>query len=144
MSNDPVPVAKGWEVRRWECSAEYSHEGQCDTVAWEPCATGDWVRYEDAMRHEFGKQLADAHLAKLAQVTAERDAAVAGGKFKRGDRVRKTKGSAWQGLVVGSYSTSLNPEGYNVESECHPGSVQIYPANALELVTDEVSWRGGV
>lgn len=60
-------------------------------------------------------------------------------KFKRGDRVRKTKGSSWQGVVCGEYSTALTPEGYAVESEREPGSVQIYPASALELVPDSVS-----
>lgn len=55
-------------------------------------------------------------------------------KFRIGDRVHKTKGSRWQGLVVGSYSTAMTPEGYAVESETEVGSVQIYPAAALELV----------
>ena len=53
-------------------------------------------------------------------------------KFRRGDRVRKKSGSHWQGYIVGSYSTKLTPEGYAVESEFHPGSVQIYPWQALE------------
>lgn len=52
--------------------------------------------------------------------------------FRRGDLVRKRSGSAWQGRVVGEYSTALTPDGYAVESDCHPGSVQIYPAKALE------------
>jgi len=52
--------------------------------------------------------------------------------FGLGDRVRKKSGAAWQGLVVGWYSTQLTPEGYAVESEAHPGSVQIYPVAALE------------
>ena len=55
-------------------------------------------------------------------------------KFKPGERVRKIRGSSWQGFVVGAYSTSLTQEGYCVESEREPGSVQIYPAAALELV----------
>lgn len=55
-------------------------------------------------------------------------------KFLHGQRVRKIKGSEWQGYVVGTYSTALTPEGYCVESETHKGSVQIYPASALELV----------
>lgn len=55
-------------------------------------------------------------------------------KFKLGDRVRKTKGSSWQGRVVGFYSTTLTPIGYAVESEREPGSVQIYPEAALEEV----------
>ena len=54
--------------------------------------------------------------------------------FGLGDRVRKKSGAAWQGHVVGWYSTSLTPEGYAVESEAHPGSVQIYPVAALERV----------
>lgn len=53
-------------------------------------------------------------------------------KFKLGDRVTKTKGSNWTGLVVGFYSTKLTPIGYCVESETERGSVQIYPENALE------------
>ena len=55
-------------------------------------------------------------------------------KFNRGDLVRKKSGSEWSGPIVGEYSTSLTPEGYAVESDCHPGSVQIYPAAALELI----------
>jgi len=55
-------------------------------------------------------------------------------KFALGDRVRKTKGSSWQGRVVGFYATDLTPLGYAVESEREPGSVQIYPENALETV----------
>lgn len=54
--------------------------------------------------------------------------------FQLGDHVRKTKGSQWKGRVVGTYSTSLTPEGYAVESDTEKGSVQIYPVGALELV----------
>jgi len=59
-------------------------------------------------------------------------------KFAVGDRVRKKSGSAWQGRIVGWYSTTLTPFGYCVESECHAGSVQIYPANALESAEYEI------
>ena len=55
-------------------------------------------------------------------------------KFKLGDPVRKTKGSCWSGKVVGTYSTELTPEGYAVESFVEKGSVQIYPAAALEKI----------
>ena len=55
-------------------------------------------------------------------------------KFKLGDFVRKIKGSMWSGKVVGTYSTELTPEGYAVESFFEKGSVQIYPAAALEKV----------
>lgn len=51
-----------------------------------------------------------------------------------GRRVRKTKGSSWQGRIVGYYTTTLTPIGYCVESEREPGSVQIYPESALERV----------
>ena len=54
--------------------------------------------------------------------------------FQLGDRVRKKSGAAWQGQIVGWYSTQLTPEGYAVGSEAHPGSVQIYPVAALERV----------
>lgn len=58
-------------------------------------------------------------------------------KFKVGDLVTKAKGSQWTGRVVGTYSTTLTPEGYAVESSTERGSVQIYPAAALELVQEE-------
>ena len=54
--------------------------------------------------------------------------------FNMGDLVRKKSGSEWEGKIVGFYSTELTPEGYCVESATHSGSVQIYPASALELV----------
>lgn len=57
--------------------------------------------------------------------------------FKLGDRVRKTKGSSWQGTIVGFYTTTLTPHGWCVESEREPGSVQIYPHTALEKVPHE-------
>ena len=53
--------------------------------------------------------------------------------FKLGDTVKKVSGSQWHGTVVGTYSTELTPEGYAVESWTEKGSVQIYPARALEL-----------
>lgn len=58
----------------------------------------------------------------------------AGAKYSRGDRVRKIKGSSWQGHVVGFYSTDLTQIGYCVESEREHGSVQLYPEAALEPV----------
>jgi hypothetical protein len=57
------------------------------------------------------------------------------GSWRLGVRVRKIKGSSWQGKIVGYYSTELTPNGYAVESEREPGSVQIYPMTALEVVT---------
>lgn len=43
-------------------------------------------------------------------------------KFLIGDHVRKTKGSSWNGRVVGTYSTDLTPEGYAVERSSERGS----------------------
>ena len=58
-------------------------------------------------------------------------------KFILGDHVEKVAGAAWSGHVVGTYSTTLTPEGYCVESDKHPGSVQIYPASALRRFQPE-------
>ena len=55
-------------------------------------------------------------------------------KFNLGDTVKKIKGAQWHGKIVGYYSTHLTPEGYAVESSTEKGSVQIYPAAALEAV----------
>ena len=76
----------------------------------------------DQNSHEFSTPAA-GQFALLSHAT-----------FGLGDRVRKKSGAAWQGQVVGWYSTKLTPEGYAVESESHPGSVQIYPVAALERV----------
>lgn len=62
------------------------------------------------------------------QVTDETKAC----QFSIGDRVRKTKGSWWEGKVVGFYSTDDNPAGVAVQLDMVPnGPVQIYPAVAL-------------
>lgn len=60
-------------------------------------------------------------------------------KFQIGDRVRKVRGSSWQGHVRGFYETTLTPIGYCIESEREPGSVQLYPEAALEAVTEQDS-----
>lgn len=57
-----------------------------------------------------------------------------GAGISLGARVEKISGSSWRGRVVGTYSTSLTPDGLCVESENEPGSVQIYPAKALRLI----------
>ena len=58
------------------------------------------------------------------------------GTMKLGDRVRKRSGSSWNGRICGFYTTSTTLVGHCVESEREPGSVQIYPEAALELVGD--------
>jgi hypothetical protein len=62
--------------------------------------------------------------------------------MRRGDLVRKRSGAAWEGVIVGEYSTTLTPEGYAVESIAHPGSVQIYPVAALELLKSTHTPKG--
>jgi dihydrofolate reductase (trimethoprim resistance protein) len=76
----------------------------------------------------------DQGLDEVGSPVAGQFALPSGATFGLGDRVRKKSGAAWQGRVVGWYCTKLTPEGYAVESEFHPGSVQIYPATALERV----------
>lgn len=53
-------------------------------------------------------------------------------RFRLGDKVRKVRGSSWRGTVCGWYSTDHTPEGYNVNSDFEPGSVQCWPLAALE------------
>ncbi len=48
-----------------------------------------------------------------------------------GTLVEKIKGAFWRGKICGYYSTSLTPEGYCVESDYEPGSVQLYPRASL-------------
>lgn len=67
--------------------------------------------------------------ARVAELEGDRH-------FPLGTRVTKIRGSSWTGLVVGYYSTSLNPDGICVESENEPGSVQVYPAAALRALAD--------
>ena len=74
------------------------------------------------------------HLLPSRTAQTEHQPAPNAPTFHLGDHVRKTKGSQWKGRVVGTYSTSLTPEGYAVESDTEKGSVQIYPVGALELV----------
>ena len=58
------------------------------------------------------------------------------GTWRMGTRLRKKSGLSWQGKVVGYYSTDLTDVGYCIESEREPGSVQIYPGQALEPVPE--------
>ena len=86
---------------------------------------------EEQMKSEVSYRVLDNFKPKL--VLEDKNVA----KFKRGDLVKKKSGSEWQGIVCGEYSTELTLEGYAVESANHKGSVQIYPAGALELVKIE-------
>ena len=82
-----------------------------------------------------------ARMAKAAGATPV-EFEPTGARFALGQRVRKTKGSSWQGRIVGTYSTALTAEGYAVESEREPGSVQIYPAAALMLCDSTIATDG--
>ena len=57
-------------------------------------------------------------------------------KFQIGQLVEKQRGARWRGRVVGIYYTALTPRGYCVESSFEPGSVQIYPEDALKIWTN--------
>lgn len=93
-------------------------------------ALRDW---NTAAGEPFGDNLGFFELAKaVGEMLIESRTMM--GKFRLGDPVRKKSGAEWSGRVVGFYSTRLTPEGYCVESEHHPGSVQIYPVGALELI----------
>lgn len=82
---------------------------------------------------EFGNAQA-AEALRLAAFELRATLSAPQGKFRMGDLVKKSTGSEWEGRVVGWYSTEQTKEGYAVESEAHAGSVQIYPAKALEAV----------
>jgi hypothetical protein len=84
------------------------------------------------MRHHQFLRLEDCLVASAEALAAAEAVRNEGAKFKLGDRVQKKRGSSWHGPVVGWYSTELTPEGYAVQSEREPGSVQVYPADALE------------
>lgn len=101
------------------------------------CGPTAWTQeQEDTLVEAMSKAIAraEAALAEPQPDALRHTCHSAPAKFRRGDLVRKVGGAAWQGRVVGEYSTDLTAEGYAVESEVHRGSVQIYPAKALELL----------
>lgn len=61
-------------------------------------------------------------------------------KFALGDKVKKSKGSWWQGTVVGFFSTKRTPDGVCVQlfTWKDNGPVQTFPAAAMELVPELV------
>ena len=107
---------------------EYMHTEKCNYMIRNKL--GDPLR-EDATR------LAIPAITALRAAIEEAEKVEPKGMFRVGDRVTKIKGSNWTGRVVGTYSTSLTPEGYAVESETENGSVQIYPAAALRAAPKE-------
>ncbi len=82
----------------------------------------------------YNEALEDVELLNTPPIAQPAQQPEQSGKFAMHQRVRKTSGSEWHGRICGTYSTALTPEGYAVESEAHAGSVQIYPAKALEAV----------
>jgi len=102
-------------------------------IAWmlEGAVGGSCLEFQQSdlfdSQRSYGGCMVPLYTAPIAQTAPQ-------GKFRMGDLVRKTSGSEWQGRICGTYSTPLTPEGYAVESEAHAGSVQIYPAKALEAV----------
>lgn len=88
--------------------------------SWQEAATAERAR----------RVRAEANVANLRAVAMPAQHTT----FQLGQTVKKKSGSQWEGEVVGFYSTTLTPEGYAVESSTHKGSVQIYPAAALEAL----------
>lgn len=125
-----------FDVRRTDGSDQPGgkHHG-CDyfviDVTHDQHAAAALTAYADAVAATHPMLAADMR-ARYARAALAAATPAPARKFKRGERVRKKSGSQWLGHVVGEYSTNLTPEGYAVESEAHAGSVQIYPASALE------------
>lgn len=104
----------------------------------------EWLKAEnERLTKQVQQLMSDTHRIDSARQSAVNQCRCLAEEVKRlnalinfgdaiGDRVRKKSGSEWQGRIVGWYSTELTPKGYAVESETHKGSVQIYPASALE------------
>jgi len=117
-------------------AAQGFRDGQ---AAAEQAPAPDWLSSYEAMGDRIlaagWRPDSDAQWDGLRRMHSEYATSIAqSGKFSMHQRVRKTSGSEWQGRICGTYSTALTPEGYAVESEAHAGSVQIYPAKALEAV----------
>jgi thymidylate synthase len=53
-------------------------------------------------------------------------------RFKYDDHVEKIAGAIFSGRVRGYYHTDLTETGYAIEADAYPGTVQIYPENALK------------
>lgn len=124
----PLDVGGGWHLFTYHYASQ----------------DGEFSGYLHALDMGHAEQLlremcATAVLAGQMIEVIDPNGGIQMGKFNRGDLVRKIGGSEWSGRVVGEYSTSLTPEGYAVESEAHSGSVQIYPAGALEPIVNKES-----
>ncbi|MEZ2220715.1 hypothetical protein [Rhizobium sp. RCC_161_2] len=102
--------------KRWTCS-----EDCYDRATETPMDQSLWRFWNDKARQQ---------VTEIAALRAENKRGFVP-KFKLGERVSKTKGSSWNGPVVGFYSTSMTPCGYVIESDREPGSCQLYPEAAL-------------
>lgn len=80
-----------------------------------------------------------AHLVERIALDVITEYEIAMSGFEFGQRVRKKSGSSWQGHVRGYYVTDRTPAGACVESERERGSVQIYPASALEIAPEDTA-----
>lgn len=94
----------------------------------------------ETIRDEIGHGYGTGDIEHITSITVARlkdwdkSNGALGWKFKIGQKVRKKSGSWWKGRIVGIYSTTQTPRGYNVQfDDVENGPVQIYPQNALEL-----------
>ncbi len=139
---DQVNIIKDEIARRsWLCSSRGSYEWDDERYQQEfsaaPEIIGKAVEKLSSIASDWShwpETDAEIQAARASSPAPASDAAFER-SFAIGDRVRKVKGSSWQGKVIGFYSTDLTPVGYCIESEREPGSVQIYPEGALEPVS---------
>ena len=133
-TDNPHTAPSGDEVERVACEKYAAFTDGMEAAA-QICGSLAETTYDDADSFEAATGCEAAIMAVVRQQRTEQAAIAAmrpaSGVFSIGDRVTKIKGSAWTGRVVGTYITTMTPEGYAVESENEPGSVQIYPAAAL-------------
>ena len=96
------------------------------TYAWKACSHGA----DETVKSQAGRAALEAYLrtigepesvnAELLEALRAFESSPKPGAFRLGDLVKKVSGSAWEGRIVGTYSTALTPEGYAVESASHP------------------------
>lgn len=128
---------RGVEKRRERVAEEAADVANMAMMVADVCGCLSHEPTPPASAHWISDPEVKEALRRTHEATREAKAASApspNAKFAIGQRVRKLKGSSWQGRVCGYYRTPLTPIGYAVESEREPGSVQIYPEAALEAV----------
>lgn len=122
------------QMTKWLHGAYRAHLGQTPGHAYR----GEYLREAHSPDPEPEQATAapvSPRPLSLSDLPAEINALLrrADAPFVLGDSVRKRPGGGeWRGVVVGLYLASKTPLGFAVESVREEGSVQIYPARALQ------------